>query len=76
MFLKKNPYHIQVNHNLQEEDYPHRTAMCAELIGQIECANLINKVLFNDEVTFHTCGIVNRYNCHIWADKKPPNLLE
>jgi len=44
-----------VLHNLQEEDYPHRAAAkCAELIDQIESANLINKILFSDEATFHT----------------------
>ena len=38
---KKNPCHIHVYHNLQEEDYPHNAAMCAELIVQLESANLI-----------------------------------
>ena len=74
--LKKIPYHFQVFHLLQEEDYPRRAAMCAELIDQIESANLINKILFSDEATFHTRGKVNRHNCRIWADEKPPNFLE
>jgi len=65
-----------VFHNLQEEDYPRRAAMCAELIDQIESANLINKILFSDEATFHRCRKVNRHNCRIWADEKPPNFLE
>jgi hypothetical protein len=47
--LKKHPYHIQVFHNLQEEDYPCRAAMCAELIDQTESANLTNKVLLSDK---------------------------
>ena len=63
-------------HSLQEEDYPRRAAMCAELIDQTESANLINKILFSDEATFHTCGKVIRHNCRIWADEKPPNLHE
>jgi len=50
--------------------------MCAELIDQTESANLINKILFSDEATFHTCGKVIRHNCRIWADEKPTNLLE
>ena len=74
--IEKNPYHIQMFHKLQEEDYPRRAAMCTELIDQIESANLINKILFSDETTFHTCGKVNRHNCRIWADEKPPNFLE
>jgi len=55
-FKKKNPYHFQVFHNLQEEDNPRRAALCAELIDQIERANLINKILSGDETTFHTRG--------------------
>jgi hypothetical protein len=73
--LKKNPYQIQVFYNLQE-DYPRRATTCAELIDQIESANLINKILFSDEATFHPRGKVNRNNCPIWADEKPPNFLE
>jgi len=45
-----------VFHNLQEEDNPRRAALCAELIDQIERANLINKILSGDETTFHTRG--------------------
>ena len=73
---KKNPYHIQVFHSLQEDDYPRSVAMCAELIDQTESANLINKMFFGVEATFHTCGKVNRHNCCIWVDEKPPNFLE
>jgi histone H3/H4 len=29
--LNKNPHHIQVFHKFQEEDYPRRAAMCAEV---------------------------------------------
>jgi hypothetical protein len=73
---KKSVQHSGVSHNLQEEDYPRRAAMCAELIDQIESANLIKKILFSDEATSQTYGKVNRHNCRIWADEKPPNFLE
>jgi hypothetical protein len=65
-----------VFHNLQEEDYPRRAALCTVLIDQIESANLINKILFSDEATFHIRGKSNRHNCCISADGKPPNFLE
>jgi hypothetical protein len=65
-----------VFHNLQEEDYPRRAAMCAEVIDRIESANVINKIFFSDEATFHTFGKISRHNCRIWADEKPPNFLE
>ena len=45
-------------------------------IDEIECANLINKIVFSDEASFHTCGKISRHNCRIWADEKPPNFLE
>ena len=50
--------------------------MCSEHTDQTESASLINNVLFSDEATFHTCGEVIRHNCRIWADEKPPDLLE
>jgi hypothetical protein len=50
--------------------------MCAKLVDQTESANLINRILFSDEATFHTCGKDNRHNCRIWVDEKPPNFLE
>ena len=60
----------------EEEAYPRRAAMFAELIDRIESASLINKILFSDEATFHTCGKVIRHNCRISADEKPPNFLK
>ena len=50
--------------------------MCTELIDQIESVSLINKILLSDEATFQTCGKVNRRNCRVWADEKPPDFLE
>ena len=68
--LKKNPYHIQVFHNLQKEDYPRRAAMCTELIDQIENVNLINKILFSDHIiSYHTtatgCPHCHRVSTHL-----------
>ena len=72
---KKTPHHIQVFHSLQE-NYPRRAAKCSEIIDETESASLINKVLFSDDATFRTRGKLNRHNCCVWADKKPPNFLE
>ncbi|PSN33103.1 hypothetical protein C0J52_19410 [Blattella germanica] len=73
--LRKKAYHIQVLHDLHEEDYPTRAAMCAELIDQIEQEGLMDHILFSDEATFHTCGKVNRHNCRIWATEKPQEFV-
>lgn len=40
--LKKKPYHIQKLHDFREEDYPRRTAMCAEFVDQIPNENLMD----------------------------------
>ena len=74
--LKKKAYHIQVCHGLTEEDYPARAAMCAELIDQIQDANLLDNILFSDEATFHTCGKVNRRNCRTWGNEKSTKFPE
>ena len=33
-------------------------------------------VLFSDEATFHTCDLVNRHNCRIWAMEQPHEIRE
>lgn len=73
--LHKKAYRIQVLHNLHEEDYPRRSAMCAYLIDQIQSANLLDNILFSDEATFHMCGKNNRHNCRIWGNEKPKKFI-
>jgi hypothetical protein len=57
--LNKKCYHIQVLHDLHEEDYPRRADMYADLVEQIQNENLMEKILFGDEETFHTSGKVS-----------------
>ena len=74
--LKKLAYHIQVVHKFKEEDTAARQAMCHDLLEAVERDNLMQHILFSDEVTFHTCGTVNRHNCRIWANEQPNALQE
>jgi hypothetical protein len=60
------PYHIQKLHDLHEECYPRREAVCAELVDRIQNDNLKNHILFSDEATFHICSKINRRNCRMW----------
>ena len=74
--LKKKAYHIQVLHHLEPEDYAARMAMCHDLIEAVNNEHLLAHVLFSDEATFHTCGLVNRHNSRIWADEQPHIAME
>ena len=73
--LHLKAYHIQVLHHLEQEDYAAQEAMCADLVKAAEEEErLMNNVLFSDEATVHTCGLVNRHNCKIWAMKQPHEI--
>ena len=71
-FLHLKAYHIQ---DLQE-DYAAWEAKCADLVQAAEEEGLMNNVLFSDEATFHTCDLVNRHNCRIWATEQPHEIRE
>jgi hypothetical protein len=36
----------------------------------------LQKILFSDEATFHTHGVVNHHNCRIWGSENPHALME
>ncbi|KAJ4439903.1 hypothetical protein ANN_08032 [Periplaneta americana] len=74
--LKKRAYHLQVLHQLHEEDLAERMAMCIDLLDSVETDGLMSHVLFSDEATFHVSGQVNRHYCRIWADKPPMDFIE
>ena len=38
--------------------------------------DLLAKIIFNDETTFHLSGKVNRYNVRIWGSENPHATLE
>ena len=38
--------------------------------------DLLAKIIFSDEVTFHLSGKVNRYNVRIWGSENPHATLE
>jgi hypothetical protein len=38
--------------------------------------NYLQKILFSDEATYHTHGVVNRHNCRIWGSENPHALME
>jgi hypothetical protein len=38
--------------------------------------NLLSKIIFSDEATFHLSGKVNRHNVRIWGSENPHATLE
>jgi len=38
--------------------------------------DLLTKIIFSDEATFHLSGKVNRYNVRIWGSENPHASLE
>jgi hypothetical protein len=38
--------------------------------------DIVNRLIFSDEATFHTNGKVNRHDCRIWGTQKPQEIIE
>ena len=51
-------------------------AMCHDLLEAVNNEHLLKHILFSDEATFHTCGLVNRHNSRTWADEQPNIAME
>ena len=68
--LRKRPYHIQVLHHLEDEDFAWRRAMCYDILAAVENENLLD-ILFSDEATFHVCEKVHRHYSRMWAYEEP-----
>ncbi|PSN43372.1 hypothetical protein C0J52_23092 [Blattella germanica] len=57
-------------------DFACRRAMCYDLLESVENENLMDNILFSDEVTIHVCGKVHRHNSRIWAYEEPHEVSE
>lgn len=69
---KFHPYRIHSNIELRDNDIEARQVFCQWATTKINAqANFFNNVLFTDEATFHSNGIVNRRNFHYYSDENP-----
>ena len=69
--LYKHAYKIQMVQLLQEENYHSRLDLCQPMKSKIDNSNdILDKLTFSDEATFHISGKVNHHNCHIWGREK------
>lgn len=73
--LKKNrylPYKPKFIHTLQERDLDARIDFCFWFQGKKEDdLHFGKRILFTDEATFTSNGIVSSQNCRWWADQNP-----
>lgn len=78
--LKKNrfkPYKPKFVHTLHDRDYDCRMYFSFWLQGMIEDdRSFIRYILFSDEATFNSNGVVSSQNCRWWADENPHFTIE
>jgi len=78
--LKKNKYHPYKPcfiHTLEERDFDRRFMFCMWVQGKIEeDPSFLKHVLFSDEATFTSNGVVSSQNCRWWADQNPHFTIE
>jgi hypothetical protein len=75
--LKLRAYKQQLVQHIQPRDKPQRVNFVTFMLEQLTADdNYLQKILFSDEATFHTHGVVNRHNCRIWGSENPHALME
>lgn len=78
--LKSNkfyPYKPRYIHTLKPRDFETRFLFCAWLQGELEDDPFFaRKILFSDEATFTSNGVVCSQNCRWWSDENPNFLIE
>ena len=75
--LRLHPYKLQLVQKLHTEDKETRHAFCGNLQALMENDDdLLAKIIFSDDATFHLSGKVNRYNVSIWGSENPHATLK
>jgi hypothetical protein len=70
------PYRLQLLQALKNSDLQVRASSYADLLGLMEEDSFPEKLVFNDEASFHISGKVNRHNARIWGTENPHEFLE
>lgn len=69
---KLKPYKPKFLHTLQEGDLYRRMEYCLWCQGQfLNDREFLKKIIFSDEATFTTNGVVSSQNCRYWAEENP-----
>lgn len=74
---KFRPYKPKFINTLKERDFDVRFFFCAWIQGEIEeNRSFATQILFTDEATFSSNGVVSSQNCRWWADENPGFVIE
>ena len=74
---KFHPYNPKYIHTLLPRDFESRFLFCAWFQGECEVDPFFaRKILFTDEATFTSNGVVCSQNCRWWSDNNPNFLIE
>lgn len=67
-----HPYHISLNQALTVQDHQRRINFCNWAQQRLlNDPTFFNFVMFSDEATFQSDGIINRHNSHYWSAVNP-----
>lgn len=67
-----HPYHISLHQELHGNDFVNRIRFCEILLEKIQENNrFLNNVLWSDEATFKSNGLVNKHNMHYYSTENP-----
>lgn len=67
-----HPYHISINQELFDNDKILRVTFCRWAVDKIQLdPTFFSRVMFSDEATFESNGMLNRHNSHYYSDINP-----
>lgn len=67
-----HPYHMSLHQELHGNDFENRTRFCNMILEKInQNPAFYSSVLFSDEATFKSNGLVNKHNMHYYATENP-----
>lgn len=77
--LKQNkikPFKPKILHTLEPGDEERRLEFCYWLQGEyLNNGNFIKEIMFTDEATFTTNGVVSSQNCRYWSAQNPEFVI-
>ena len=74
--LRKRPYHIQVLHHLEDEDFACRRAMCYDLLETVENENLMETFYSLKKPLSMFVGKSDRHSSQICAHEEAQEVSE
>lgn len=75
--FRLRPYHLVLHQALRAEDFDRRLDHCHWLLGMMaEDQQILSRILWTDEATFHSNGGVNLHNMHYWSRTNPHWMQE